>query len=154
MLLCLLHILFCLLCPWSDCGLGFRLSSIPSSTSCSILLSGGSLTLHVLCVRHRGERNYISTSQSGCQWLFTLVTAQKILSSVTSFCFSSSVYQETSPPQEWRASSPHCASPFCLDSKALLVGTSDLTLLTCQNPGQTFLLLRSDLLCHFSELTS
>ena len=115
-LLWLPHILFCLLHPWSDCGVGFRLSSISSSTSYSIFLLGDSLTLHVLCVRHHGERNYTSTSQSGCQKLFTLVTAQKIWSTVASSCSSSSVYQETSPPQERRTSSPHCPSPFCLDS--------------------------------------
>ena len=105
-LLWLLHILSCPLRPWSDCRVGFRLSSISSSTSYSIFLFGASLTLHVLWVRHHGERNYTSPSQSGCQKLFTLVTAQKILSAVASFCSSSSVHQETSPPQEWRTSLP------------------------------------------------
>lgn len=71
----------------------------------------------------------------------------------TSFSFSSSIYRQTHPPQSCRTLSAHCVPALSWFSGTSL-GTSEPTSLTCQNPGQTFLLLQSDLVCHFSELTT
>lgn len=135
---------------WSDCGVALKLSAFllahPTASFYSVLL------WHYMCCgfRHHGERNYASPSQSGCR-NSTLVWLKKILSAVASFCSSSSVCQDqSSTGMEDFITSAHPFLPWFLGTSC---GSFRPYIIDCQS-GQTFLLLQSDLLCHFSETAS
>lgn len=136
--------------PWSDCGLalGFLtcLLAHPTTSLYSLVIFSTTCTLwrdklHICLTIWLSVTFYLSQSSKNIKW-------SHFLSSLFIYLPGS----QCSTVTEDSITLLHI--PFLPWFLALLVGISELTLLTCQNPGQTFLLLQSDLLCHFSDLTT